>query len=67
MKAREGKNGEFQTRCTGDMFCPYCGQSQSDPEEISKDYGETRCERCERIFTYERNVIIEYSTGKKDL
>ena len=63
MKA-EKRGGEFDTRSTGEMFCPHCGESQSEPWEFSKDDGETDCEDCGASFTFSRFTLCSYTTTK---
>lgn len=50
------------TNYTNVLTCPYCGYIYDD---IDLNYsGKMECEDCRNVFTYEKHIIIEYSTYK---
>lgn len=63
-KATMDSDGTYDTSYTNEMFCPYCGEAQSDAWEYSSDSSSVECQHCEREFEYERNVSIDYATRK---
>lgn len=54
---------EWSCLCTDDPVCPYCGSTQDDFYEVTRDSGETECSTCSRPFFYEREVSVSYSTS----
>lgn len=55
--------GEF--RCTDEMLCPHCGESQSNPEEHFGRLDEetdTDCGHCGKAFRASRTVSVHYNT-----
>lgn len=49
---------------TPDLVCPYCGYVNRDSWEIGHDEGETNCNRCEKLYEYERHITVRFSTAK---
>ncbi len=46
------------------LTCPYCEFQDSDSWELSSDYEEEHeCSRCGGVMSYERIVIVEYSSS----
>ena len=60
--AESGKDTSY----TDEITCPWCGNEQSDSWEAS-DSGEHTCDNCERDYTHERNVQVDYSTEKCEI
>ena len=56
-------NKEIDCNWTDEVVCPYCGAEFSDSWEY-EDEGEEYCEDCDKCFTYQRNVIVSYSSQK---
>jgi len=50
---------------TDEIVCPYCGSEHTDSWEYKEDSDEIQCGECEKEFTYERIVTVEYCTSKK--
>ena len=51
---------------TDDIVCPYCGYTHRDSWELGADYGDHDCGSCGKIFLYERDIVVSYSTSKTD-
>lgn len=49
---------------TENIVCPHCGWKDHDSWEYKADSGEIECGNCEKPFTYERHVTVEYCTSK---
>lgn len=47
-------------------ICPYCGHEQSDAWEIGDGTEEIDCGNCHQAMTFERDVEVTYTTGKKE-
>lgn len=45
---------------TEQITCPYCGYENSDSWEAGDDEDEYECPRCGSVFSYQRNVTVEY-------
>lgn len=54
---------EGDTDYTTAIICPWCGEEDWDSADFG-DRDEATCGECEREFSVERHVIIEYSTKK---
>jgi hypothetical protein len=50
---------------TSNIVCPYCGYEYTDSWEFEDDCDDYECADCEKVFTYERHVTVEYCTSKK--
>lgn len=66
-------NEHFHTRYTDEIICPHCGYMYTDSWELGHtaegtiiDHGEEECERCEKVFIWEKQITVEYSTDKKE-
>lgn len=53
----------MDTKYEANIKCPYCGWEDRDSWE-SGDSGEMECGRCDKEFTFEREVEVTYSTWK---
>lgn len=45
---------------TGQITCPYCGYENGDSWESDDDEAEYDCPCCGSVFSYQRNVTVEY-------
>ena len=45
---------------TGQITCPYCGYEDGDSWEADDDEDECVCPCCGSVFSYQRNVTVEY-------
>lgn len=45
---------------TGQITCPYCGYENGDSWEADDDEDEYDCPCCGSVFSYQRNVTVEY-------
>lgn len=45
---------------TGQITCPYCGYENGDSWEADDDEDECECPCCGSVFSYQRNVTVEY-------
>jgi len=45
---------------TEQITCPYCGYENSDSWEAGDDEDEYECPCCGSVFSYQRNVTVEY-------
>jgi hypothetical protein len=61
-------NEEFDTDCTDEPVCPWCGEEQSDAWELfsasSSDCEETECDTCGKDILITQQVSVSYSTRK---
>ena len=55
---------EIEHEYTSNMVCPYCGFTDEDSWETSKDDGVKDCGNCEERFNFVRNISIDYCTSK---
>lgn len=46
--------------------CPYCLFQDVDCWELEGDSGMTDCPNCGEGYFYERNVIVKYTTRKRE-
>lgn len=46
--------------CTEQITCPYCGYENCDSWEADDDEDECKCPCCGSVFSYQRNVTVEY-------
>lgn len=53
---------EIDHELTDDPVCPGCGAVVTDAWELNQYEEEWECENCERHFSIERIVTVEYST-----
>ena len=56
---------KFDTKCTDEITCPYCGYEMSDSWEFSNDTYYT-CDECGKKYDIEVEHSVSYSTYKKD-
>lgn len=54
---------EIHHEYTTEITCPWCGYEERDSWEAN-DSGQTDCGKCDKPFTYERDVSVTYSTEK---
>lgn len=47
---------------TDEITCPYCG-CEIESWEMSDSEDEYECQNCKSIFSYERNVTVEYCSS----
>lgn len=45
---------------TNEITCPYCGYEDNDSWEEDDENDEYECPGCGSIFSYQRNVTVEY-------
>lgn len=45
---------------TSQITCPYCGYEDGDSWEADDDEDECECPCCGSVFSYQRNVTVEY-------
>lgn len=45
---------------TDDIVCPYCGHTEGDSWECSDEEDEHECVNCGSIFSYQREVTVNY-------
>lgn len=45
---------------TEQITCPYCGYENCDSWEADDDEDECKCPCCGSVFSYQRNVTVEY-------
>ena len=62
---------EFDTENTEEIICPYCEREQSDLANLfgfmgNGQFGMWNCERCGREFDFTCNVVMTFTTTKKD-
>lgn len=58
---------KFDTDYTDNIVCPYCGYEESDSLEHTWDYDdEYECENCGKTFSWERNVLVSYTSFKAE-
>lgn len=55
----DGQEAEDQDY-TSQITCPYCGYENSDSWEADEDEDEYKCPCCGSVFSYQRNVTVEY-------
>lgn len=46
--------------CKEQITCPYCGHENGDSWEADDDEDECECPYCGSVFSYQRNVTVEY-------
>lgn len=54
----------WDTQWTDEICCPFCGHETSESYEMRSDEGEYTCDSCEKIFQYQRNHSVDYTTYK---
>ena len=47
------------------IVCPYCGYEHLDSWECGESDDEFQCHHCEKVFAFESEVTITYSSYKK--
>ena len=55
---------EIDHKYTGEIVCPHCGYVNSDSWENDNN-GWEECPECEKPYSWERIVTIEYTTQKE--
>ena len=62
------ENKETETFYESDVVCPYCGYRIADIESyyVRQGQGEEQCPNCNKVFYFETNIEITYSTSRKD-
>lgn len=56
----------FDHNATNEVICPYCGYEFSDSWEFKEEWGELKCDECNKTFKYERFTEATYFTEKKE-
>lgn len=56
---------EIDHSYTKEIICPWCGYEISDSWEMSDSDDECECGDCYKIFSYEREFEITYSSSRK--
>ena len=51
---------------TDNIVCPWCGEEQSDSWECCDWDDECECDYCGKVFEYERNTEVTYSSRKRE-
>ena len=61
-------SAEYDTECTDEPVCPWCGEEQADAWELfsasSSDCEETACDTCGRDILITQRVSVSYTTRK---
>lgn len=52
----------WDTNYTDEICCPFCGHETSESYELNSNDGETDCSECGKVFLYQRNITVEYTT-----
>jgi hypothetical protein len=60
------EQGDMDHSYTDEIVCPYCGSEQGDSWELSDDSGDLECGNCDKEFTYERDITVNYTTSRKE-
>lgn len=55
-------DGEEEPSFTDEIVCPWCGCEQYDSWERADSDDEHECDECGKIFAYERNIKVTYSS-----
>jgi predicted Zn finger-like uncharacterized protein len=55
---------DFDHTRTDQIVCPYCGHAFRDSSDIGSDSGKLECHECEKVFFFEREIDVNYSTVK---
>jgi len=48
-----------------EVTCPYCGYETTDSWEL-QDYGTSTCVDCDKKYSWQRDVLITYSSEGVD-
>lgn len=51
---------------TEEIVCPWCGKEQSDSWEYADYDSECECDYCEKVFEYQRNIEVTYTSRKRE-
>lgn len=62
LKMQKWKNEQFETE---ELVCPWCGYSDPDSWELADADDEYECPSCEKIFEYERNIEVTYTSRRR--
>ena len=54
----------FDTFCTDNPVCPYCGHEHVDMDDDVSLIQNYNCEECEREFTLWSEISVMYTTTK---
>lgn len=57
-------DGEEEPTFTDEIVCPWCGHEQGDSWEAPDSDEECECYECGKIFAYERDVEVTYSSHR---
>lgn len=65
-KADAFREWENEQSFTEEIVCPWCGEEQSDSWECCDWDYEYECMNCGKMFEYERNVEVTYTSKKRE-
>lgn len=54
----------IDTSGTDHLVCPYCGYVDQDSWELSDSDDEYECPKCGKVFAYEREYILSYTSRR---
>lgn len=57
---------EIDTEDQNCVVCPYCGYRDPNSWELTHASNDINCGACGNEFSYEREIIVTYSTRKKE-
>mgnify|MGYP002868477286 CR=1 FL=1 len=60
---RDWENEQFQT---SNLVCPWCGHEDRDSWELADWDGSYECPACGKLFEYEREVEVPYTSRKRE-
>lgn len=61
-------NEETETFYENDIVCPWCGHHIEDDEGtfVSEGDGEYTCDECGKVFKFQADIEVTYSTQRKE-
>ena len=57
-------DGEEEPTFTDEIVCPWCGYEELDSWEAPDHDDESVCEECGKVFAYEREIEVTYSSRR---
>ena len=61
-RRRHWKNEQFKTE---NIVCPWCGYENKDSWELPNEDDEYECPECGRVFEYQRNFEVTYTSCRR--
>ena len=49
---------------TIEIVCPFCGYETNDSSQHQEDKGEEECDNCWERYSWERDIMVDYTTVK---